>query len=228
MPSWSIHLAIAKKIGKKLNLDMELFSYGNLIPDTDKKCILGRYDAHYYGTFYCPMCKYEMLPDLRKFLINYKKCINDTIILGYYCHLLTDYFYNNYIYSNCWVQSKSGINGIKLKNGDILSIKEDDFKTRKYYKHYDLELYGKMLYESNEVFIPSNIELICSKMNFLSFLNSNDVSQRINYLNSSFDDFNIITEEEKNNGFLLFEKDDYDKMFNECIDFVLDKIKKEI
>ncbi len=49
MPSWSIHLAIAKKVSDKLKIDKDLFSFGSLIPDTDKDCKLGRYEAHYYN-----------------------------------------------------------------------------------------------------------------------------------------------------------------------------------
>ena len=33
MPSWSIHLAVAKKVNENLKLNDELFFYGNLIPD---------------------------------------------------------------------------------------------------------------------------------------------------------------------------------------------------
>ena len=49
MPSWSIHLAIAKKVSDKLKVDKDLFSFGSLIPDTGKDCKLGRYEAHYYN-----------------------------------------------------------------------------------------------------------------------------------------------------------------------------------
>ena len=35
MPSWSIHLMVAKKVNKKLKLNQGLFYYGNLIPDVD-------------------------------------------------------------------------------------------------------------------------------------------------------------------------------------------------
>lgn len=47
MPSWSIHLAIAKKVNSKLNLNKDLFYYGNLIPDVDENTLIGRDEAHY-------------------------------------------------------------------------------------------------------------------------------------------------------------------------------------
>ena len=46
MPSWSVHLAVAKKVNKKLKLNDDLFLYGNLIPDVDKGTIITRYEAH--------------------------------------------------------------------------------------------------------------------------------------------------------------------------------------
>ena len=49
MPSWSVHLAIAKKVNKKLKLNDDLFLYGNLIPDVDKGTTITRYEAHYYN-----------------------------------------------------------------------------------------------------------------------------------------------------------------------------------
>ena len=47
MPSWSVHLAVAKEVNKKLNLNKDLFYYGNLIPDVDKGTIINRYTAHF-------------------------------------------------------------------------------------------------------------------------------------------------------------------------------------
>ena len=33
MPSWSVHLAVSKEVNKKLNLNKDLFYYGNFIAD---------------------------------------------------------------------------------------------------------------------------------------------------------------------------------------------------
>ena len=52
MPSWSVHLAIAKRVNKKLKLNDDLFLYGNLIPDVDKGTAITRYEAHYNEKVY--------------------------------------------------------------------------------------------------------------------------------------------------------------------------------
>lgn len=45
------------------------------------------------------------------------------MILGYYCHILTDEFYNEYIYINKWVQDeKKSIVGIKFDNGNVIDV----------------------------------------------------------------------------------------------------------
>ena len=56
MPSWSVHLAVAKEVNKKLNLNKDLFYYGNLIPDVDKGTIINRYTAHFYDNIPFPSC----------------------------------------------------------------------------------------------------------------------------------------------------------------------------
>lgn len=133
MPSWSIHLAIAKRINDKLNLDKDLFYYGNLLPDVDKSTLISRDEAHYDNhTIPFPNCPKEHMIDIDLFLKDYKENLSNPLILGYYCHLLADNFYNNEIYSNKWIQdANNNIIGIKLKNGKILNIDIEDKKKTK-------------------------------------------------------------------------------------------------
>ena len=128
MPSWSIHLAIAKRVNRKLNLDKDLFYYGNLIPDVDRKITpIRRSEAHYYHHLTFPTCPKERMIDIDHFLTDYKEDLSNPLILGYYCHLLVDNFYNNEVYSNKWVQDEDhNIIGIRFKNGKILNIDVED------------------------------------------------------------------------------------------------------
>ena len=95
MPSWSIHLAIAKEANKKLKLNKDLFYYGNLIPDVDKGTSISRYDAHFYDDIPFPKCPKENMINIDKFLSTYKDNLDNPLILGYYSHILTDNFFNN-------------------------------------------------------------------------------------------------------------------------------------
>lgn len=186
MPSWNIHLAVAKKVNEKFNFDKDTFYIGNLIADVNFNPKLERRITHFNSQI-CKDCPQELLPNLAEFLNTYKKNIKtSTLLLGYYSHLLTDYFYNNYIFSNCWIQDENKkIIGIKLNNDKKLY--NNDIKVLKYYKHEDLELYGRYLYKNNYVELPKTFndekDLKLLKDNFFT---QNDTFNRLNYLNTKF------------------------------------------
>ena len=108
MPSWPVHLVIAKKVNAKLKLNEDLFLYGNLIPDVDKGTKITRYEAHYYNeNLPFPTVPQEKMIDINKFINVYKDALNNPLILGYYSHLLTDQFYNEKIYTTKWIQDEN-------------------------------------------------------------------------------------------------------------------------
>ena len=232
MPSWSIHLAIAKEISKKLNINDDSFLYGNLIPDVDKGTSISRYNAHYYGDLPFPNCPRENMIDINTFISDYKDNISNPLILGHYCHLLTDNFYNNVVYSKCWVlDDNHDIIGIKLKNGKVIYVdSEDKKKIKKHYKHRDFELYGKYLFNNGLVVIPSDIETIVKDIKCLKddFLDENMVVKRFSYLNDKFKKFNKLSLKEKvlKHNYKLFTKEELDKLYFECIEYILTEIKK--
>lgn len=233
MPSWPIHLAVAKKVNKKLKVNQELFLYGNLIPDVDKGTSITRYDAHYYNeNLPFPTVPQEKMIDINKFLDVYKNKLNNPLILGYYSHLLTDQFYNERVYTNKWLQDeKNNIVGIKLKNNKILKIDIEDKKgLKRKYKHYDFELYGRYLFSDNKLIIPTDTELIKKNIDCLEgkFLTDELVEYRINYLKSEFKKINKLSLKEKifKHNYKLFTKTELDNLFNECIDMILEKIKQ--
>ena len=228
MPSWSIHLAVAKEINKTLKLDKDLFYFGNLIADIDYGNKLTRKDTHYNKNYKCKKCISETLPDIKLFLKDYKDKLDNTLIMGYYTHLLTDYYYNNYVFSNCWVQENNKVIGIKLKNGKVIRTDNKDKTLRKDLKHYDFDLYGKYLYKNNRVEVPNIDYDINDSLNLLNdnFFNMKMVNKRINYLNNEFYKFNKISFKERIIGYKLFTKEELDKVFNECCNYILNEVKK--
>lgn len=233
MPSWSIHLAIAKKVNTKLKLNEDLFLYGNLIPDVDKGTSITRYDAHYYNkNLPFPTVPQEKMIDINKFLDIYKNKLNNPLILGYYSHLLTDQFYNEIVYTTRWVQdNENNIVGIKFKNNKILKIDiEDKKRLKRKYKHYDFELYGKYLFNDEKIPIPTNAMLIKDNVNYLDgkFLTDELVEYRLNYLKTGFSDFNKLNIKEKifKHKYKLFTKEELDVIMDDCVDMVIKKIKE--
>ena len=231
MPSWNIHLAVAKKVNKKYNLDKNSFYLGNLIADINFNPKLKRRITH-YNTSICKNCPKELLPNLNEFLKDYKDNIKtSSLLLGYYSHLLTDYFYNNYIFSNCWVQNeKNEIIGVRLINGRIIKNESEDKKILKKYKHDDLELYGKYLFNNNYIDIPKTFNYKNNDLSLLKnkFFKSDDARTRINYLNTEFISSSKYTLKEKIFGlkYKILTKEKLDELFNECINFMIENIDK--
>ncbi len=235
MPSWSIHLAIAKRINDKLNLDKDLFYYGNLLPDVDKSNLISRDEAHYDNhTIPFPNCLKEHMIDIDLFLKDYKENLSNPLILGYYCHLLADNFYNNEIYSNKWIQdANNNIIGIKLKNGKILNIDIEDKKRQKRkYKHKDFELYGKYLFKEKKIELPKDDIAIKNNIKYLKnrFVNDELVDYRLNYLNNGFIKFNKLKFNELlfQHNYKLFSKNELDRIFDNCVDMILKKIMEQL
>lgn len=231
MPSWSIHLAIAKRVNHKLNLDKDLFYYGNLLPDVDKGTPISRDEAHYDNhTIPFPNCPKEHMIDIDLFLKDYKENLSNPLILGYYCHLLVDNFYNNEIYSNKWIQdANNNIIGIKLKNGKNLNIGIEDKKGQKRkYKHKDFELYGKYLFKEKKIELPKDGTTIKNNIKYLKnrFVSDELVDYRLNYLNNGFIKFNKLKFNELlfQHNYKLFTKNELDRIFDNCADMVLKKI----
>ena len=228
MPSWNIHLAIAKQVNKKLKLDKDAFYLGNLLPDVDYGMKKTRHETHYYG-IKCPNCPKEYLPNYKEFIKDNNKKLNNPLILGELVHILTDYYYNKIIYQNYWLQDKdNNIIGINLLKGKPLYIKPGDTNILKEYKHRDLELYGKYLFNKKMVTMPSN--KILSKYIKDTIYSIEDINNRCNYLNTTYKKKNNYTILEKVFGlnYKMISKSDLDIMFNDCIKFIEEEIKEYV
>lgn len=81
MPSWSIHLMVAKKANKKLKLNQDLFYYGNLIPEVDYETSISRYESHFYDDIPYPNCPKEKMINIDKFLKTYNEKLDNHLVL---------------------------------------------------------------------------------------------------------------------------------------------------
>ena len=79
MPSWSIHLGVAKKVNEKLKLNKDLFYLGNLVPDVDYDSKMNRKDTHFYYDRPCLNCPKIHLPNTDMFLSIYKTTIKNLL-----------------------------------------------------------------------------------------------------------------------------------------------------
>ena len=229
MPSWPVHFAVAKEVNKIFNFDEDLFYYGNILPDVGNDFGINRDDAHYYGIPF-NFCPKEEQIDLKRFLNDYRESLDNPLILGYYSHLLTDNYYNENIYIKCWILDKNNnIIGIKLKNGKIMNIPINDLKKEKRkYKHHDLELFGKYIFDKK--IIPKDKEKICSNIKFIKkgYLTKEIVEDRFKEFNGSYIKNSKLPLIDKifKYRYYLFTKEELDNMFNDCCKLVIKEIKE--
>lgn len=140
MPSWKIHSKIASDLSKQLNVNKKYFMIGNLLPDQDKYNIpnlersINRTITHFISEDDLKIGK--NLPDYNRMYEKYRGRFKNPILLGYLVHLLTDFYWNNYIYKNYFLKSDEKYISLKTNKGEIIrcefaqanSIKQSDFK----------------------------------------------------------------------------------------------------
>ena len=205
MPCWSIHLGVSYEVNKNFNYDKDLIYFGSLLPD-----FLDRDYSHYYE---------NNSINFDKFLNDYKNDLKNPLIIGYYIHLLTDCFYNNYVSLNSFISDKDGkLIGIKLYDGNI--IYNENKKELRAFKQNDFKNYGSYLVSNNLLELPFDADKIFKNTNELNInISKDEIKKRINYFKS--DDF---LNYNSYNGYKLFSKEIYDKIYNDCINFIINEI----
>lgn len=140
MPSWITHLVVANEIQTTKKNE---FIFANVMPDilegyNVKKVskIIRDYSTHF------PKLKelnniVVKLPDIEYFKEKYKMQMSNPIIKGYYCHLLTDYYWNNYAVGKYFYNfdKEKDLVKLKLRDGnekictwdEAVKIKQKDF-----------------------------------------------------------------------------------------------------
>ena len=148
MPTWNVHLAVAKKIAKELDIkEKDIFMLANLFPDYDK---VSKEITHYLTT---KINRKENLPNLDRFTNKYKDKFTNPVILGYLTHLLTDYYFNKITYNEHYIYNDNEeLIGMKLKNGKEKYAK--DVKNLTKIKHSDFKLFGEYLAKNRYISIP--------------------------------------------------------------------------
>ena len=102
MASAIIHLAVANELNKVLNKDYKSIMIGAIAPDIWKQVgELSKSPSHFKDS------DDTDIPNLDKFLYKYKDMLKDDFVLGYYIHLLTDYYWFKYFLPSIYNERKS-------------------------------------------------------------------------------------------------------------------------
>jgi hypothetical protein len=87
MPSFIPHYIIGRRILEKYSLSYSDFILGNILPDADD----GTDDGHARSHFRAKINgTYERYSNIEAFEEKYRASFDESLILGYYCHLLSD------------------------------------------------------------------------------------------------------------------------------------------
>lgn len=157
MPSWAIHLKIAKELAKNMpEKDYERFLLGNLLPDVNMGYLINPiskkipYSITHYEKMETFEGKTKGFPDYETFMQNYKGDMNDPIILGYLAHLATDFYWNYQTFIHKGIYENGKMIGLKGNGNVILGESELLRKT----KVDDFNSFSYHLYHNNLVEIP--------------------------------------------------------------------------
>ena len=103
MPNAGIHLCIARRLAKKVNMDKYLFYVGNIAPDSWRNSSSTRRISHFRTE--------SSKEDYEAFYKKYQKELKNPYVMGYLTHLITDnYWYEHkYLGENKDAKYKEGI-----------------------------------------------------------------------------------------------------------------------
>jgi len=211
MPTHKIHLAIAKKISDKLKIDSDSVMLGSVLPD------LCNEKNHQLSHFQWGEKDLEGLANPDKFVKKYKDKLNNPIMMGYLIHILTDRFYNEYIFKHFYIYDENDIGiGIYLKG----KKKWLDGNVRKHLKHRELNIYDKWL--MNHVYVSKFEKFDCIN-NVIDIDEASFDKEKLRlYILSANNDINRINIFSKLffYNYKITNKKELDQIFNDCTDYV--------
>ena len=226
MPSWITHFVTANEI--KQDKENNEFIFANIMPDIlegynvkEVSKIVKDYQTHYP--------KKQMIngieipiPDIDSFKEQYQNKMKNPIIKGYYCHLLTDYYWNTYTYQNYFenFDKENNLIKLKLKNGkqkvvtwdEAVKIKQQDFKNFTIY-----------LGNNEKIVVPvydSKIKKYSEELEEFEFTNE-DIKNTILFIQEKMQ-----TQREEEEEYQIFTKEELLENLEESIRFIKQKLKE--
>lgn len=116
MASAIIHAAIAKEVNKELNMNESKLLLGSIAPDIAKIVGETKNKSHF-------MDEGHQEPNIDRFLYKYRDSLSDEFVMGYFIHLMGDYFWFKYFISEI-VNNDNTL--IKTLDGSVVSLGEDE------------------------------------------------------------------------------------------------------
>lgn len=163
------------------------------------------------------------MPYIDKFYNIYKTEMNNPIILGYYSHLLTDYFWNEFSYKNYFKQINKEINliEIKLANEEKIELLWDDAVKL---KQKDFRIFTRYLHNNMKIILPGYSDKILEYSKVIKEYNfeEKDIKNTIKYMEEYI---NKRIEENMQSKYQIFSEELMKIKLEESIEFIKNHIK---
>ncbi len=215
MPSWPVHIALAKKLNKDLKLSDD-FILGNIIPDVPNGYIIPNTkckETKRFTHFNINKENAKPIISIEDFLKKYQNKLNNPIILGYYTHLLTDKYFNDDFHKkhvkNKIIILKDGTpNNTPFKGWEL---KQKDFNV--FGDH--LTLNGNL---ENPISQTKDTKKLIKDLPFTFW--DEDITLTINKIN-----FFITNVPSEQTDYLVYTEEELMTTFNNCYKYILKIIK---
>ena len=219
MPTQMMHIAIAKKVNEKLDLEKNLLYVGCLITNwTNVEYHISHFKKEHEGI--------EGLSNPDLFYDKYQQLLNNPIVLGYLIHILTDRFWNKYMLNNVYLYNEDNqVVGVKTRKKKELTMPEEsiyELKAKTYNK-YDNYLLGQNLVDKikEKNFELPNLEEIK--------ITTEELDKKIDEYNKLVDDSKkkrLLTGMKTNKHSLLNQKE-YENNIERCAGYIYSYLKEK-
>lgn len=218
MPSHKIHFKIAHEVNKILKLDEDSLMLGSVLPDLN----IGKHrHSHYQEIDSYP----NFLANPDKFISANKEILNHPTSLGYLLHILTDRYYNIFVYTKKFTWKNGQPISMILPDGTL----ESDRKTFRKIKQHDFWLYDKYLIESNQIEKFQNFDCINNIPTFKDIeFDIEFLKQYIILANKHVDNKKLpMIDDGLTLNYIYTTKEELDEVLKCCIKYILDYLKEK-
>lgn len=228
MPEWITHLSVAKKVAEKIEIeDKNSFYIGNLIPDAERHVvkdfsIFVPYEISHFSYIKSINGKNVVLPHIEKFLNSYKNKMKNPMVLGYFVHLLTDYYWNSITNARFLVET-AGESDVILRLNDGTKM-ECNKQEKSAVKHADFRIFKNQILKSGDYEIPKYEDKLLEDLKDIEEVpfTEEDIKKIINYVEKE----HYVSEEELGE-YRLFTKEQIMEDYEDCINYIIEEVKKK-
>ena len=241
MPSWGVHTAIANdllyRIGNKRDvsdIEKNCFLLGNVLPDIKNGYIFDRKNmpdvishtiTHFLDADILDPSEKFNETGILKFIEKYKRSFDNYIVLGYLCHLIADIYWNRQTIKNHFWYEDGIFKGAKLLDGEHV---ECSLKEARLLKHKDFRYYGYFVSRRNNTKVATYSEELVRYGRVIEeiCLQDRDVRVTLDFMRKTKSELDYILDEKyKNHEFNMFDLEELDTMYDDCVDYIYEYIK---